>query len=88
MNQIINMSIGNDCYFDDLKLAEVIPVFKKKVDLNKKNYTQVSVLSQISKIVKRIMYLYVFLKDKLSNLLTGLRKNYSTQHCLMRIYEK
>ena len=88
INQIINMSIGNDCYLDDLKLAEVIPVFKKKVDLNKKNYTHVSVLSQMSKVFKRTMYVYVFMKDKLSNLLTGLRKNYSTQHCLMGIYEK
>ena len=96
MNQIINMSVGNDCYLDDLKLAEVIPVFKKKLDLNKKNYTHVSVLSQMSKVFnylqfqvfKRIMYVYVFMKDKLSNLLTGLRKNYSTQHCLMRFYEK
>ena len=33
MTQIINMSIDNNCYPDDLKLAEVSPVFKKKDDL-------------------------------------------------------
>ena len=27
MTQIINMSIANNCYFDDLKLAEVSLVF-------------------------------------------------------------
>ena len=36
MNQLINMSIDNDCYPFDLKLAEVIPVFKKKDDVIKK----------------------------------------------------
>ena len=30
MTQIINMSIDNNCYPDDLKLAEVCPVFKKE----------------------------------------------------------
>ena len=32
--QIINISIDNNCYTDDLKLAEVNPVFKKKDDLD------------------------------------------------------
>ena len=36
MNQLINMSIDNDCYPFDLKLAEVSPVFKKKDDVIKK----------------------------------------------------
>ena len=36
MTQIINMSIDNNCYPDDLKLAEVSPVFEKKDDLEKK----------------------------------------------------
>ena len=36
MNQLINMSIDNDCYSFDLKLVEVIPVFKKKDDVIKK----------------------------------------------------
>ena len=36
MTQIINMSIDNNCDPDDLKLAEVSPVFEKKDDLEKK----------------------------------------------------
>ena len=36
MNQLINMSIDNDCYSFDLKLVEVIPVFKKEDDVIKK----------------------------------------------------
>ena len=34
MTQIINISIDNNCYPDDLKLAEVNPIFKKKDDLD------------------------------------------------------
>ena len=90
MTQIINMSIDNDCYPDDLKLAAVSPVFKKKNDLEKENYRPVSVLSHVSKVFERIMYQQVgdFMKDKLSDLLTGFRKNHSTQHCLMWMLEK
>ena len=38
MTQINKMSIDNNCYPNDLKLAEVSPVFKKKDDLDKENY--------------------------------------------------
>ena len=51
----MNMSIDNNCYPDDLKFAEVSPVFKKKDDLDKENYRPVSVLSHVSKVFKRIM---------------------------------
>ena len=90
MTQIINMSIDNNCYPDDLKLAEVSPVFKKKNDLAKENYRSVSVLSHVSKIFERIMYQQIedFMKDKLPNLLTGFRKNYNTQHCSMSMPER
>ena len=80
MTQILNMSIENNCYPDDLKLAEIRPVFKKKDDLDKENDRPVSVLSHVSKVFERIMYQQIedFMKDKLSNLLPGFRKNRST----------
>ena len=45
ITKIINLSFENNCFPDDLELAEVRPVSKKKDDLNKKNYRPVSVLS-------------------------------------------
>ena len=54
MTQIINMSIDNDCYSDDLKLAAVSPVFKRKDDLNKENYRPVTVLSYVSNSSKEL----------------------------------
>ena len=70
------MSSDNNCYPDDLELAEVSPVFKKKNDLDKENYRPVSVLSYVTNVFERIMYQQIenFMKDKLSNLLTGFRK--------------
>ena len=67
ITQIISISIDNNCYPDDLKLAEVSPVFKKKDDLDKENYKPVSVLSHVSKVFERIMYQQIedFKKDKL-----------------------
>ena len=90
MTQIINMSIDNNCYPEDLKLAEVSPVFKKNDDLNKENYRPISVLSHVSKVFERVMYQQIedFMKDKLSNLLIGFRKNHNTQHCLTSLLEK
>ena len=52
---IIHMSIDNNCYPDNLKLAEVL-LFRKKDDLDKENYRPVSVLSDVSKVFERIKY--------------------------------
>ena len=90
MTQIINMSIDNNCYPDNLKLAEVRPVFKKKDNLDRENYKPVSVFSPVPKVYERIMYQKIedFTKYKLSNLLTGFRKNHKTQRYLMSTLEK
>ena len=83
----INLSFENNCFPDDLKFAEISLVFKKSDDLEKER--SVSVLSHVPKVFERIVYIQVdnFMKDKLSNLLTGLRKNHSTQHRLMYMFE-
>ena len=87
--KIINLSFENGCFPDDLKLAEVSPIFKKNDDPDKENYIPVSVLFNRSKVFKKIMCSQIdaFMQDKLSNLLTGFRKNHSTQHCLMYMLE-
>ena len=56
MNQIINMSIDNNFYPDDLKLAEDSQVIKKNDDLDKESYRPVSVLFHVSKDFGNIMY--------------------------------
>ena len=89
ITKFINLSFENGCFPDDLKLSEVGPIFKKNNDLEKENYRPVSVLFNVSKVFERIIYSQIdaFMQDKLSNLLTGFRKNHSTQHCLMYMLE-
>ena len=84
---IINLSFENGCFSDDLKLAEVSSIFKKNNDLGKENNRSVSVLFNVSKVFERIIYINAFMQDKLSNLLTGFRKNHSIPHCLMYMLE-
>ena len=83
------MTFENTFFPDDLKLAEISPVYKTNDDPDKKNYRPVSVLSLVAKFFERIVYNQIdnFMKDKLSDLLTGFRKNHSTQHCLMYMLE-
>ena len=89
IKKIINLSFENGCFPDDLKLAEVSPIFNKSDDLDKENYRPVSVLFNVSKVFEKIIYSQIdaFMQDKLSNLLTGFRKNHSTQHYLTYMLE-
>ena len=48
------MSIDNNYYIDNLKFAEVSPVFKRKDYLDKENYRSVSILSHVSKSSKEL----------------------------------
>ena len=54
ITEIINFSFENGCFPDELKLAEVIPIFKKNDDLDKENYMPVSILSHMSKFFERM----------------------------------
>ena len=84
LTDCINNSI-NDCTFpDDLKCADVTPVYKKNERTNKTNYRPISILPVLSKIFERIMFdqINIFMQTKLSTHLCGFRKKYSTQHAL------
>ena len=85
LTKINNLSLRNGCFPDELKAAEVSPIFLKNDD-----YRAVSVLPHMSKVFERIKYTQIesFMEEKLSKLLTGFRKNRSTQHCLINMLEK
>ena len=72
------------------KFAEVSPTFKKNDSLSKEKYRPVSILSHVSKAYEWLMckQLVDFMKGKLSPLLTGFRKNDSTQHSLVNMVEE
>ena len=73
-----------------LKTVKVVPVFKKDSKLDYSNYHPISLLSNIEKILEKLMYkrLYTFLNKKvIYNLLFGFRQQYSTPHVLINIAE-
>ena len=74
-----------------LKSAKVVPVFKKDSKLDYSNYRPISLLSNIEKILEKLMYkrLYTFLNNDniIYNLQFGFRQQYSTSHTLINITE-
>ena len=91
LTDIINDSIKNGVFPDELKLAEVIPLFKKADPFDKSNYRPVSLLSHMSKVFERIIYNQInvnqYIEPFLPNLLTGFRKNHNTQYSLLKMLQ-
>ena len=56
LTETINDSFQTGNFSNELKLAEVMPVYKKRNPLNKENYRPVRVLSHVSKIFEKIIY--------------------------------
>ena len=90
ITDIINSSLRTGYFPEELKMGEIFPMYKKKDSLDKANYRPVRILSHLSKVFKRLMYRQIddYMNDKLSPLLTGLRKNHNTCHCLLTMLEK
>ena len=88
---IINLSFMNGTVPDKLKIAKVIPIFKKNEKYLPANYRPISLLSIMNKIMEKLMYkrLYKFLtKYKiLYKYQFGFRKHHSTIQALIEIVD-
>ena len=89
LTAIFNNCIRSKSFPDILKRADICPVFKKGDITDKTNYRPISTLSNLSKVFERLLYnqLENYMETKLSKLLTGFRKNHSTQHALLKAIE-
>ena len=79
-----------DCIFpNSLKFADVVPAFKSKGRTSKISYRPISILPPISKIYERIFadQMNSFIDAKLSPLLCGFRKGFSTKDSLLKLLE-
>ena len=87
---LFNDAILNSEFPENLKLADVTPVFKNKTPLDKTNYRPVSVLPPVSKILERLLQkrLSEHIKNKLFLYLCGYRKGFSTQYALLSLIER
>ena len=79
---IFNLSFSSGVFPSILKIAKVIPVHKKESKLFCSNYRPISLLSNIDKIIEKILYnrIYQFLQF-------GFRQHYSTSYALLNLTE-
>ena len=91
MADLFNLSFKTGVFPAVLKTAKVIPIFKKDSKLDYSNYRPISLLSNIEKILEKLMYrrLHTFLNNKniICDLQFGFRQQYSTSHTLINITE-
>ena len=89
LTTLFNKSLRDGIFLSVWKQANICPVFKKGDKSDKTNYRPISLLSNMSKILEKIVYkrLYEYLMD--NNLLTqhnsGFKKNDSTINQLLKI---
>ena len=85
INSCFNFGIFPSC----LKIAKVIPVFKKGEKTNLNNYRPISLLSCFSKIMEKIVFKrtidFLNLHKVISPNQFGFRKNFSTYHPILDI---
>ena len=92
LTHILNMSLMQGVVPDRMKIAKVIPVFKKGNSEDLSNYRPISLLTSVSKILERLVYSRTlkFLNEfnVLSNSQFGFRKKHSTSHALLTFIDK
>ena len=89
---LFNQSFSSGIFPSILKTSKIIPIYKKGSKLECSNYRRISLLSNIDKILERLMYnrFYNFLEKKeiIFSLQFGFRQKYSTTHALIHLTDK
>ena len=82
--QNFNVAIATSVFPQNLKNANITPVFKKGDRNSETNYRSVSILPNVSKIYERCLYKQMskFFDKILSKYQFGFRKGFNSQHCL------
>ena len=88
---LFNISFITGVFPSVLKTTKVVPLFKKDSKLDYNNYRPISLLSNIEKILEKLMFkrMYTFLNNNnaIYNLQFGFRQQYFTSHALINITE-
>ena len=91
LSKLFNRCLLEDEFPKFLKIAEVIPIFKKEIVTNLSNYRPISLLSQFDKIFEKIIYDKIIYFIEKYNLLSdhqfGFGQNSSTIHAVTYIYD-
>ena len=90
LENCINECKKQNKFPNELKIADITPIFKTEDPLDKINYRPISILPTVSKIFEGILFNQIrrFPNRFLSPLLCGFRKGYSTQYSLINLLQK
>jgi len=90
ITDIVNKLLKQETFPDRLKIARVIPLYKKKDPLDRQYYRPVSVHPNVSKIFERAVaeQMSYFFKDIFNPKLSAFRRGYSCQSTLLALTEK
>ena len=92
LSHIFNLSIQEGVFPEKMKIAKVIPIFKKGSKANVENYRPISLLPVFSKILERLMYVRLNSFLNKCNIFYdkqfGFRKNHSTSHATAYLSSK
>ena len=89
LTHIINLSITTGSIPDDLKMARIVPLYNKNSKTHVGNYRPISVLSVISKVFEKVVFMqlsdYLSENRLLYEFQSGFRSSYSTDPCLIHL---
>ena len=86
ISNLFNLCIETGVFLKCLKIAEVIPIYKKGDQNMPTNYRPISLLSQFDKIFEKMLFSRLFSYDK--NQLLNIQPNSSTQFAISTIHDK
>ena len=82
---IFNISFSSGIFSLHLKIAKIIPIHKKESKLICSNYRPTSLLSNLDKILEKLMYSRVDKNRLIYSLQFGFRQHYSTSYALLHM---
>jgi len=89
---IINQCISTGIFPEKLKVAKILPVFKKGEDCKIENYRPISILPSISKVFERVMHLQLFNFFSINQLFYdsqyGFRNQHSTEMAALELVDR
>ena len=89
---IIRQVLNTGIFPEKLKIAKVIPIFKKGDEELFSNYRPISILPSISKIIEKVVYQQIYSFFQQNELFFGsqygFRSNHSTEHAALELADR